>query len=574
MINKWTLDTSENEAELYDDIHPLIQSILIQKGIREIKDMVEFLSDKPKKTYDPCLMKNMDESVGIILNAVRHKRNIWIYGDYDVDGLTSVGLLTEVLSCLTERVFYYIPSRMEEGYGLNREALDMIKNRGADLVITVDCGAVSIDEVQYAKEIGLDIIITDHHNVGEVLPDCLMINPKQKDCRYPYKDLCGCGVAFKLAQMIQRKAGLDRKILNRILDLVAIATVSDIVPLTDENRVLVKYGLKEINKRRRKGLSVLLESVGLKYKEVNAYYIAFIIGPHLNAGGRMDTAETGVKLFLSNDEKEARNLARLLVELNRERKNIQDEGYRKCIDAVNQNYSEDLFIVIDSEDIHEGVAGIIAGKIKDKYHRPSIIVTESREEGILKGTGRSIAHIDIHQILKMYDYLFLKFGGHSCACGFSMKPDKLDLLRTSLNKELKKMKESNPEYFENEIKINLELKITDLTLDFIKILKQLEPFGFKNEKPIFLLKGLTIQDEYFMGGEREHLKLVCYDGSGNCLEAVAFNRAEEYKGMEKISEIDLVGYPEINEYNGTRKIQFLIKDFRKAEGELIYNAGL
>ncbi len=571
MKYKWTLEVPREGIELFEDIHPLIQRLLIQKGIKKKKDIAEFLSSTPKNTYDPSLMKNMDESVRVILKAISDKKTICVYGDYDVDGITGAGLVMELLSSLTEQVFYYIPSRMEEGYGLNKEALDMIKKRGAHLVITVDCGAVSIKEVRYAKETGLDIIITDHHNVGKELPDCLMVNPKQKDCHYPYKDLCGCGVAFKLAQMIQRKAGLDRKILNRILDLVAIATVSDIVPLTDENRVLVKYGLKMINKKKRKGLALLLDGVGLKHKTVDAYHIAFVIGPHLNAGGRIDTAETGVKLFLSKDNCEARRLVRLLVELNRERKNLQDEGYRKCIEIIDQHYKEDLFIVINSEDIHEGVAGIIAGKVKDRYSRPVIIATKSREEGVLKGTGRSIANIDIHQLLKTYEHLFIKFGGHSGACGFSIKTDNLDLLRISLNEKLKIIKQLNPEYFDNEIIIALELEIKDLTKDFIKILKQLEPFGFKNEKPLFLLKNLNIRNEFFMGEKKEHLKLVCHDESGSYIEAVAFNGAEEYRKIENLSIIDIVGFPEINDYNGTNKIQFLIKDFREAEGDFAKN---
>lgn len=566
MENKWTISPYfDTEIEQFEDIHPLIQRILRIRGISNKEDMLDFLSEKPQKTYDPFLMRNMEEATEAILRAIAQKKNIWIYGDYDVDGLTSVCVMMEFINNLTEKCFYYIPSRFEEGYGLNKDALKHIKDSGADLVITVDCGTTSVEEVKYAKEIGLEVIVTDHHNLGEEIPDCLLINPKQKDCQYPYKDICGCGVAFKLVQALQKKTELPKNILLKLLDLVAIATVADIVPLVDENRIFVKYGLYAINDRRRKGLAGLLEGIGLKDKIVNSYHIAFVIAPHLNAGGRIHSAEAGVNLFLSNNDTEINRLTRMLIEFNRERKNLQDEGVKKCSQIVDENHPEDLFLVIDSNDIHEGVTGIIAGKIKDKYYRPTIIVTKSKEEGILKGTGRSIVNIDLYHALKRYENYFIKFGGHAGACGFSMEASKLDELRSLLNEEAKTIKDQNPDYFIKEIYIASELDTTFLTHDFIETLNKLEPFGHKNEKPLFLLKNLTILNEFYMGAQKEHLKLRCSDESGQYFDAIAFNMKAYYKNISITNKkIDLVGFPEINEYNGIRKIQFQVIDMKKS----------
>ncbi|NLK73218.1 MAG: single-stranded-DNA-specific exonuclease RecJ [Clostridiales bacterium] len=565
MENRWTISFLDEKIEIFEDIHPIIQRILRLRGFTNKEDMLDFLSDKPQSTYDPSLMKNMDRAADLVLQAVTEGKNICIYGDYDVDGISSVSLMMELFSYLTPNCRYYIPSRFEEGYGLNKEALKHIKEEGTDLVITVDCGAAAIEEVKYAKEIGLDIIITDHHNVREELPDCLIVNPKQKDCMYPFKEICGCGVAFKLAQMIQRKANLNKGLLLNLLDLTAIATVSDVVPLVDENRVFVKYGLSIIRERRRKGLSGLIEGVGLNEKIINAYHIAFILGPHLNAGGRVDTAETGVKLLLSKDKDEINELTRKLVEFNRERKNIQNSGFEKCIEIVDANHREDLFLVLEAQDIHEGVAGIIAGKIKERYYRPTIIVTKSKEEGIYKGTGRSIENLDMFAEMKKFENLFVKFGGHSSACGFSIEINNLFELRKSLNEEMAKIKEKDPDCFIQELKIALELKMQDLTMELIDTLNKLEPFGHKNERPLFLIRSLEIFNVSLMGPKKEHIKFICKDEHENILEAVGFNMSEKYKTLDNPRKIDLVGFPEKNSYNGVRKIQFLISDFKKAQ---------
>lgn len=570
MNKKWVLYSGENDNNelLYQKISPLMTKILKMKGISDLDEMTDFLSSQPKKTYDPFMMKNMKEVVDVVLSTVKNNKTICIYGDYDVDGLSSVSLMMQLLSQMTTKCFYYIPSRFEEGYGLNKEALKSIKNDGADLVITVDCGSVSVEEVAYAKSIGLDIIVTDHHNTGEATPDCLILNPKQLDCSYPFEHLCGCGVAFKLAQGIQRQAQLPKSILNGLLDLVAIATVADIVPLLGENRTLVKYGLTQINKRKRRGLKTLIEGVGLRSKNINAYHIAYIIGPHLNAGGRIDTAKAGVELFLSNEEAKINQYTRLLIELNRQRKNLQEEGFVKCKEIVEACHKDDLFLVIDSGNIHEGVTGIIASKIKERFYRPTVIVTQSQEKGLLKGTGRSIPSIDIYEEIKKVDHLMLKFGGHKGACGFTIDASNVAKLRGSLNDEMEQIKKNNPEHFVHEITIASQLELKQVTMDLIKELEQLEPYGHKNEKPFFVLQNLSVKNTFYMGDNKQHLKIRCEDDKGNILEAIAFNMSEYYNQLNVMDQcIDIVGYPEINEYNKMVKIQFLMTDIKKTSNE-------
>lgn len=567
MNSKWILysNVNNNNETSYKDIPPLIKKILNMKEVYDYQDMVDFLSYQPKKTYDPFLMKNMKEIVNVVLNAIKNNHTICIYGDYDVDGLSSVSLMMELLSHMTPHCFYYIPSRFKEGYGLNKEALKSIKQEGADLVITVDCGSVSVNEVNYAKSIGLNIIVTDHHNIGEELPDCLVLNPNQKDCSYPFKQLCGCGVAFKLAQGIQREAKLSKSVLNDLLDLVAIATVADIVPLLDENRTLLKYGLTVINKRKRKGLKTLIDGVGLKEKNINAYHIAYIIGPHLNAGGRIDSARAGAELFLSQNENKNNQYVRELIELNRQRKNLQEQGFIKCKQIVEQQHIDDLFLVIDSGDIHEGVTGIIASKIKEKFYRPTVIVTQSNKEDILKGTGRSIPGIDLYQEIKKVEHLMVKFGGHKGACGFAISSTNVNELRTNLNNEMKKLNTKNPEQFIHEIIIASQLEVQDVTIQLIHELNQLEPYGYKNEKPFFVIQNLLVKRIFYMGENKQHLKLKCQNISGNILEAIAFNKADYWNQLNITNQhIDIVGTLEINEYKGVKKIQFLIFDIKKS----------
>lgn len=565
----WKMLCDNNHANSFDGSDQIIEAILMNKGIIRKEDMEEFLSSKPQKTYDPFLMKNMDKIVELIVRYIKEEKNIWIYGDYDVDGIASIALLADFLGRFTKKLNYYIPLREEEGYGLNCDAIRDIKEKGADLVITVDCGSTSTEEVRLGKELGMEMIITDHHNLSDEVPECLILNPKQKECTYPFKQLCGCGVAFKLAQALQKTMGAPKSYLSDILDLVGLATVADVVPLIDENRTILKYGLKKINQATRPGLKALIQTVGLEEKEITAGHIGFVLGPHFNASGRIDDARAGVELLLTQDKQRIATLVRHLVSCNKERKLIQEKGLEICKNKVEQFYADDLFLVVDSEGIHEGVIGIVAGRIRDLYYKPTLIVTQSADEEILKGSGRSIDDIDIYEEMKKCADLFLKFGGHKNACGFSIEKSKLGLLRKRLNEQAKEMKHNFPEAFVKTIKIDCELKPSQLTEELVAYLQKIEPYGMGNERPQFLIRQLQVNNSpeaVMMGQSKEHLKLqgksTIYDDALP-VHAVGFGMASFYIEVLGCPEtVDIVGFPKINEWNGYKNMQFMIHDMK------------
>lgn len=566
------LDNNRDLSMMGKDIHPIVQKILIHKGITDLEEMKEFLSAKPQRTYDPFLMKNMNEVVDVVVAHIKQGKSIWIYGDYDVDGVASIAVLMDFLKRFTPHLHYYIPLRAEEGYGLNCEAIEDIKRQGADLIITVDCGSTSVKEVQLARDLGMEIIVTDHHNLSDTVPNCLILNPKQGDCHYPFKLLCGCGIAFKLAQGIQKRLNAPKTYLNDLLDVVALATVADVVPLFDENRTLLKYGLRKMtNNCTRLGLKGLIQALDLAGKDITTTHIGFILGPHFNASGRIDDARAGVELLLETDGKKIEVLIRHLMACNNERKTIQDKGLELCKAKVEKLYLDDLFLVVDSEGTHEGVIGIIAGKIRELHYKPTLIVTESHEEGIMKGSGRSIDGMDIYEELKKCTDLFIKFGGHKNACGFSIEEDKLELLRKRLNEQARIIKEESPEVFVKTIKVYAELRPSELTENLMEELEKIEPYGMGNEKPQFLLRQLKVENTpqtVVMGKKQEHLKLkgVSQKWQENIpVYAIGFGMADVYiKGLKCPDEVDVVGFPKVNEWNGYKNMQFMISDVKKA----------
>ncbi len=567
----------ENNHQLPGVYHPAIEKILISKGIDTIEEMDEFLSKKPVKTYDPYLLRHMEKAVQRIHQALKKNEKIVFYGDYDVDGITSVALLIDFFFQFTKNIDYYIPMRQGEGYGLNREAIDQVKNEyGADLMITVDCGISASEEIEYAKSLDMDVIVTDHHTPGEKLPECLIINPKHRDCRYPYKDLCGCAIAFKLAQALQISLDLPKANLNRLLDLVAMATVCDVVPLVDENRTLVKYGLRMINKKQRTGLRVLLEKITMAEKEITTGHIGFMIGPHFNASGRMDDASLGVRLLMTQNEETAHQIASKLVELNKERKMIQDQGLETCQNLVEMKYSKDLFLIVEALDLHEGVIGIIAGRLRDLYYRPVIVMTPSEEPGFYTGSGRSVNGFHLFDELSGMAHLMHKFGGHANACGLTIHRDNIHLLRKGLNQRIQKQLLEEPEMLMKKINIYAEIQPEKLTEAFIDQLTRLEPFGMGNEKPLFTMKNLSTCDDsqvFSMGNEKQHIKICKFlqeeEKVNDRIEILGFGYTDEAKKVINQSDcFDLIFYPQINEWRGKKTLQLLITDMKSAENGL------
>ncbi|SKC84763.1 single-stranded-DNA-specific exonuclease RecJ [Maledivibacter halophilus] len=544
----------------------IVENILHSKGITEKEEIEEFLSDKPQKTYDPFIIKNMTEAVGRIIYHINKRSKIIIVGDYDVDGVTATALLLQFFEAITKNIDYYIPNRFTEGYGLNLEAIKYMKEEmKADLIITVDNGISSVKEVDYAKELGLEVIITDHHNPPEILPNCLVIDVKQQEDNYPFKELCGCGVAFKLAQAIQKTLGLPKSTISRLLDLVTLGTICDIVPLIDENRTFIKYGLKRVNKNKRLGLSILRQVVGLKDKEITSGRIGFVLGPCFNAAGRLEDAKYGVELLLSNDISQATKLAQYLYKLNRERKLVQESGEGYCKDIVEKNYMNNDFLVVRADNISEGVIGIVAGKIKDTFYKPTLVVTKS-DEGHLKGSGRSISGINIYEEMKTCSDIFLGFGGHEMACGFSIEEDKLDELRSRLDFRAKRIKKENPDIFVPKLNIMTQISPDEFTIELINDIAKLEPYGMGNPKPLFMINNIRVDKTKTKGcgAKGKHLKFV---GKSNniVLDGIGFSLTERYRRVGEPQSLNLVFSVDINEWNGNIKPQMIIEDFKKAQ---------
>ncbi len=538
----------------------IIKKLLDNRGITEEKDIEEFFSPLPQKTYDPFLLSGMEEGVELILKNVYAGKRICIYGDYDADGMTSISILYTVISELTDNLFYYIPSRFDEGYGLNKKAIDVIREKDTDMIITVDCGTVSYDEVEYAKRSGMDIVVTDHHHIDDRKADCILINPKQEECGYPFKDLAGCGVAYKLAQAIQQKAGLPRSLIIDILDIVAIGTVGDIVPLVDENRTLVKYGIEILNRRERPGVSLLSEKISLD-RHIGSDQIAYGIVPHLNAAGRMSRADAGVQLLMAKTGEEAAPVADKLIEYNNERKSVQNRIYEECMAIWERENKEDLFPIIKSEKAHEGIVGIVAGKIKEQIGRPVSIVTPAAE-GYLKGTGRSIRSVDIYEVMKTQSGLFEKFGGHKGACGYMMKRENLEDLRRGVNREMEKLLDEDPDIFTDETSAEMYIEPGEADLELALDIEKMEPFGNGNPRPVFGLKDVFIGNVQFMGKDGNHVRFMA-GKDGSSMDCILFQRAKEFSDeLETRGSVEMLGEFSVNRWKGNENIQFIVDDIK------------
>lgn len=558
------------------DTNRILLEILNRRGIKGEAEINEFLSRSPKTTYDPFLLSDMEEGVDLILNAVNNEKKICIYGDYDADGITSISILKTILDKLTDKAIYFIPDRFEDGYGLNKNCIQRLKNEGTDLIVTVDCGITAIDEVEFCKSIDMEIIITDHHNVEGCKPDCLVINPKRDDCKYPFKYLAGCGVAFKLFQGIQRRVNLDRNIIREVLDIVAIGTVGDIMPLIDENRTLVKFGLYEINKNRRVGIKKLREKLMANKEMITSQDISFVLVPHLNAAGRIANAGIGVELFLTKDEKRAERIANELIELNKIRKEKQEELYSICREEYHRKYETKKFPIIKLRDAHEGITGIVAGKMKDYAKKPVAIVTEERHTGFIKGTSRSLEGIDIFNVLNDMKYFFEKFGGHKRACGFSMKAENYEDFVREIDKQMDQL---STDAFSEKLEYDLKLPIGEVELQLVKDLEILEPHGEGNPAPIFAFENCIVENITYIGQNDEHAKMSVIDEKNvavnlkyndvkmqknvvnNPIDCIIFNvSADVKKYIESHNKISIMGKCTINRWKNRENMQILVEN--------------
>lgn len=540
-------------------IEPKIIELLNNRGIETQEEICEFLSPKPQNTYDPFLLHNMEEGVDLILSAIEDNKKICIYGDYDADGITSTVIMMDVLSHLTSNLMYYVPSRFDEGYGLNIDAIDKIYDMGVDLIVTVDCGSVSTEEVAHAKRIGMDVLVTDHHRASDKIADCLVINPNQPDCDYPCPHIAGCGVAFKLCQAIVNITGLHKSVLNKTLDMLGIGTIGDIVPLVDENRTFAKYGIRTINLGERKNLRMLIESVGLKLGEITSEKVSFGIVPYLNAAGRMNHASLAIKMFLSEDEAETKKMIEKLCSLNVERKNIQEKIFQSCVGIIEQKYKKDNIFLVHLPEAHEGVTGIVAGKIKERYNKPAIILTDT-EEGFVKGTGRSVGELNIYDLLKECDDLFKSFGGHKAACGFTIAKENVPQLRNRISSKMAELLHENEDLLDRNIGAELELDGNNLTMELVKQLQLLEPCGAGNEKPLIGARGVPVRLSR-MGRDNQFLRFYQDLGQNKMLQCVNFNNPSEIESvLEENTVVEAIGRIGINSWNGNESIQMTVEN--------------
>ena len=534
----------------------LVSKIIAKKNLTDEQIKV-FLEPTRHDFHDPYLMPDMNEAIERIKKAIDNKEKITIYGDYDVDGITSVSILYKFFKDLNVETDIYIPNRITEGYGLNENAIRTIFERGTNLIITVDCGITAIDEVKLATELKMDVIVTDHHEPGEDIPEdaIAVIDCKRKDNQYPFRELAGCGVAFKLTQALSKKLQIDEKFYLKNLDLACIGTISDIVPLVDENRTIAKLGLMLVNQTKNIGLKELINQS--KYKNINSETVSFGLSPRINASGRMGHQEDGLNLFLTNDPIKARELATKLNEYNNERQRIEKKIFEEVVVRA-ENESEKKCIVLGNENWHHGIIGIVSSKITEKYYKPSILICFEGEEA--KGSGRSIKGFDLHEAVEKCSKNLTAFGGHSMAVGLSLKTKDFEKFKNDFEKYASE--HITDEMLQKTIDIDEIITKKDINIETIKDLKKLEPFGEGNKKLLILYKNLKINSIRTLS-EGKHLKLLVED-DGIGINAMGFNMgylASQYKIGDKV---DIVGNIEVNSYNGKDSIQLVIVDLRKS----------
>ena len=558
-------------------VSPVSVRIMRNRGMETKEAMERYLYGTLDGLYDGGRMKNMGEAVAVLIKKLREEKRIRIIGDYDIDGVcASYLLLTGLRRAERElgkrtgpagstRIDYEIPDRVRDGYGINEAIIRQAAADGVDTLVTCDNGIAAAKEISLAKELGMTVVVTDHHEVPveeerQVLPPAdVVVDPKQEGETYPFREICGAVVAYKLVEKLYEASGVPREEWRELLEFAAIATVGDVMRLQDENRILVKYGLKQMACTRNLGLRKLVEKTGLDITDLSAYHIGFVIGPCLNAGGRLQTAKAALRLFLSEDEAEAEHLAEELKELNDIRKDMTKKGEDEAIAQVETQYMEDKVLVVFLPDCHESLAGIIAGRVREHFHKPSIVLTRSGD--MVKGSGRSIEPYHMFRELTKVRELLPKFGGHPMAAGLSIKEEDVPEFRRRLNENAVLTEED----FIPRVWIDVPMPLEYVTEGLVEELKRLEPFGQGNEKPLFAQKGLMIRSLRVLGKKRNVEKLGLVTDTGLSMDGLLFGDGDavqrELAGKDRI---DIVYYPDVNEYNGNRTFQAVIRNYKAA----------
>ncbi len=566
-------------------ISPMLARIIRNRDIIENEEIEKFLYGTLENLHAPELLKDMRVGADIIIKKIKEQKKIRIIGDYDIDGVCSAYILKKGLSVCDAFVDTTIPHRIHDGYGLNEQLIEQAYQDGIDTIITCDNGIAAYEQIVYANQLGLTVVITDHHEVpfeeqeGEKRvylspPAAAVINPKQETCSYPYKSICGAVVAYKFVQFLLESMGKDNHILTELLEFAAIATIGDVMPILDENRIIVKYGLASMIHTKNKGLKALISVNGLADKVLSPHHVGFVLGPCLNATGRLDTASRALQLFEATKDAEAAMIAADLKAINDSRKDMTEKGVEKAIQQIEgATQKKDKVLIIYLPDCHESLAGIIAGRIRERYHRPTFVLTRGAEG--IKGSGRSIEAYHMYEEMSKHKELFEKYGGHKLAAGLSLKEENVELFRQLMNKDTM-LTESD---FVEKIQIDIPMPLRFATKEFTEELSLLEPFGVGNQKPLFAQKNVKFLSGRILGQNKNVGKYVIEDELQNRYDAVYFGDIEkmnqyimEHFGMEqKLSlyegkgtqiQFSICYYPEINEYRGNKNLQIIIKDYQ------------
>jgi len=566
MGKRWSIKPQENQDVVHQlatelSIDPVLSNLLVQRGIKNYDEAKKFFRPSLADLYDPFLMKDMDKAIARLQKAIDSNEKILIYGDYDVDGTTAVALVFTFLSQFHTNIEYYIPDRYSEGYGISFQGIDYANENGFSLIIALDCGIKAIDKVAYATEKNIDFIICDHHRPGDTLPDAVAIlDPKRDDCNYPFDELCGCGVGFKLIQAYAQKNNIPFQELEQFLDLTAISIASDLVPIVDENRILCYYGLEQINKSPRKGIKAILDLANIK-KEITINELVFTIGPRINAAGRLESGRNAVALLVSNNHDHAKESGFNINTTNTERRTIDTTITQQAISMIDGN-TELIYkksTVLFHPDWHKGVVGIVASRLTEKYYRPTIVLTESN--GKATGSARSVKDFDVYDAIEACADLLEQFGGHKYAAGLTLKLENVEAFQKRFEEVVSSTIQEH--MLTPEIEIDAELELNQITPKFYRVLKQFAPFGPGNMSPIFLTKHL-IDKGYIRIVGTNHLKLDIQSALNprESFPAIAFGQGEYFNDLLQKKIFSACYAIDENTFNGTTTIQLNVKDIK------------
>lgn len=563
MKYRWKFKPTPNDETIQKlsshlNIPKTLSKVLVTRGVETIETAERFFKPSMSDLYDPFLMKNMDIAVERVLKAIREGESIWIHGDYDVDGTSSTAIILQFLRDIGAKVEYYIPDRFHEGYGLSINSIDLALSHGVSLLITVDVGITSYEPLAHAQDKQLDTIICDHHEPGDFIPEVYAIlDPLQPGCEYPFKHLAACGVAFKLIQGIAQKMNIPDK-ANEYLDFVAVASAADMVPLIDENRTLVYYGLELLNSKTRPGFKGLIACTNLKMGQITASNIVFALAPLINAAGRMGNAVRSVEMMIQKDENAAFRIAQQLEDENRKRRVFDAKTFEEAIPMAEKqiHVEKRRSLVIHNPHWHAGVIGIVASRLVDKFNLPTILMTTI--DGLAKGSARSINNFDIHTALKSCAHLLTEFGGHKHAAGLSLDESNIPEFSQIIDSLAQKV--ITQDMMVPEILIDAEMKFNELSPNFMEFLDSFAPYGFSNTKPIFYSKGVTSVNGVKIVGNNS-LKFRAFQ-SNFVIDAIGYNLADKYKFCTNGKKFSLLYTIEVNNYNGLKSPQISIKDIK------------